>query len=125
MKGNIILAVIALCIITVFIRVNHQKINATPDDQSQIIIFYGDTCPHCKNVEQYITDNKLDTKLKISFKEVYRDTANQQLLQSTIGNCPEIDSSQGIGVPLAYDKTDKFCYLGDTAIIDWLKSQLP
>ena len=93
-------------------------------DKADLILYWGDGCPHCEKVKQYIVDNKLDSKVKISYKEVYYNKANQQQLTDTIKKCPEIDTSQGIGVPLAYDKTNSKCISGDQPIIDWLNARV-
>jgi len=90
------------------------------DSQADLIFFWGQGCPHCEKVMKYITDNKLENKVKISYKEVYNDKNNQQLLVDTVKKCPEINTSQGIGVPLAFDKQNQKCLYGDQPIIDWL-----
>ena len=107
----------------------YKSLNSSPlakisDDQADIILFHGDGCPHCKVVSDYITANQVETKVKIAYKEVYFNKTNQNLLQDTVKKCPEIDSSSGIGVPLAFTKSDNKCLYGDTPIIDWLKSMM-
>jgi hypothetical protein len=94
------------------------------EDQADLILFWGDGCPHCKIVEDYISTNKVLEKIPISQKEVYYNKSNQILLQDTVKKCPEIDASKGIGVPLAYSKSDNKCLYGDTSIIDWLKAKM-
>jgi glutaredoxin len=37
----------------------------------EYILFYGNGCPHCAKVEQYIKDNKIDQKFDIDMKEIY------------------------------------------------------
>lgn len=102
----------------------YPKTAAVADDQADLILFWGDGCPHCEKVKQYITDNKIDSRIKISFKEVYYNKSNQALLSETVKKCPEINTSQGIGVPLAYDRVNSRCLLGDQPIIDWLGARV-
>lgn len=94
------------------------------DSQADLILFHGDGCPHCKIVKDYIDANQVESKVKIAYHEVYYNKSNQTLLQDTVKKCPEIDSSQGIGVPLAYSPAESKCLYGDTPIIDWLKAKM-
>lgn len=93
------------------------------DNEADLILFWGEGCPHCEKVKLYISDHQLDTKVKIAYKEVYSNKENQQLLADTVKSCPEIDSSQGIGVPLAFDKKNNRCLYGDEPIIEWLNQR--
>jgi len=100
--------------------------NNTPtvvDSEAQLILFWGTGCPHCETVKEYIKDNNLESKIKVSYKEVYYDNSNKQLLEETVKKCPEIDSSRGIGVPLAFDTEGNKCLYGDTPIIEWLSTK--
>lgn len=98
--------------------------NGVSDAEASLLLFWGDGCPHCKIVEEYISTNQVNQKIKIAYKEVYYNKTNQNLLQETVKKCPEIDSAQGIGVPLAYSKQDNKCFYGDTPIIEWLKAEM-
>jgi glutaredoxin len=88
-----------------------------------LIVYWGQGCPHCEKVKEYIATNKLDQKIKISLKEVYSNQSNQQELQATAKLCPEIDTSQGIGVPFGFVPSTKKCLYGDQPIIDWLSAK--
>lgn len=117
--------VIILVVIGAYFFYNSKKTvtqNFT-DTEADLIIFWGDGCPHCEKVKNYIKDNNYESKLKISLKEVYLDKNNQKLLEETIQKCPEIDTSRGIGVPLAFDTKNAKCLYGDTPIIEWLKTK--
>ncbi|OIP87970.1 hypothetical protein CO009_00505 [Candidatus Shapirobacteria bacterium CG_4_8_14_3_um_filter_35_11] len=95
-----------------------------PDSEADLILYWGKGCPHCENVKKYIRENNLDDKIKIAYREVYYDNGNQKKLEETVKFCPEIDVTQGIGVPLSFDPKEKKCILGDTPAIDWLKSKI-
>lgn len=122
---KIIPLILILAVVVGYFYFNSQKtvVQKFPDSEAQLILFWGDGCPHCENVKKYIKDNNLETKVKIAFKEVYLDKNNQKLLETTIQKCPEIDSSRGIGVPLAFDTQNAKCFYGDTPIIEWLKAK--
>jgi len=116
----IALAILAFLLFKVFFKSNP----GVTDDQAQLILFHGDGCPHCKIVNDYIQTNKADDKVKISYHEVYYNKTNQNLLTETVKKCPEIDTTNGIGVPLAFVKAENKCLYGDTPIIDWIKTQM-
>jgi len=117
--------ILILVVIGSFFFYNSKKTVSQnfPDTEADLIIFWGDGCPHCEKVKNYIKDNNYDSKLKISLKEVYLDKNNQKLLEDTIQKCPEIDTSRGIGVPLAFDTKNVKCLYGDTPIIEWLNTK--
>lgn len=93
-----------------------------PDAEADLILYWGKGCPHCENVKKYIRDNGMDSKIKIAYREVYYDNGNQSKLEETVKLCPEVDVTQGIGVPLSFDPKEKKCILGDQPAIEWLKN---
>ncbi len=113
-----------ILVIGAYFYFNSQKtdiLGSKVDDSSaQLILFWGEGCPHCEKVKDYIKENNLESKVKIASKEVYYNKDNQQQLEETVKKCPEIDASQGVGVPLAFDTQNNKCLYGDTPIIEWL-----
>lgn len=89
-------------------------------NKPEMILFFGDTCPHCKNVEQYINDNGVKNKIKFQELEVYNNKANAELLTQIAKQCG-YDTTQGVGVPLFFD--GKNCIQGDEPIINFFKSK--
>ena len=84
-----------------------------------IVFFYGDTCPHCKNVEDFISQNKIADKVKFTQLEVSQNQSNALLLANTEQSC-KIDISSGASVPLLWDGSK--CYLGDEDAINFFKN---
>ena len=119
----IIAAIIILGLYKLFTP-SRPEVSGVPDSQADLIFFWGQGCPHCEKVMKFITDNKLESKVKIAYREVYNDQNNQQILSQTAKKCPEIDTSQGIGVPLGFDTHNQKCLYGDQPIIDWLSPML-
>lgn len=119
-----VLAVVLVLFFTFKQLSTSPKVRGVSDEQADLILFWGDGCPHCENVEKHIDENNLDDLVKISYKEVYYNKTNQNLLNETAKKCPEIDTSQGIGVPFALSKSDNKCLYGDQPIIDWLNSRV-
>lgn len=104
--------------IIILIKNNNQKINDSIT--SDIILFYGDGCPHCLIVEDYINDNNVLDKINITQKEVYYDELNAQALREKASLC-NLDTN-AIGVPFLWDSSN--CYIGDQEIINFLKSKI-
>jgi len=108
-------AVAFLLILTLYIIYINKKPKYSNED---IIFFYGVTCPHCKNVEQFIDENNIDSKLKIIRKEVYYNETNRLELMSFAKKC-NINQEQ-LGVPFIYYNGK--CYIGDKDGIELLKN---
>lgn len=106
-----------------FFNSKNAPVTNIPDSEADLILFWGRGCPHCEKVKNYIKDNNFESKINISYKEVYSDIDNQKFLETIIDKCPEIDTSAGIGVPLAFDTKNSKCFMGDTPIIEWLNTR--
>ena len=81
------------------------------------ILYYGDTCPHCKDVDEFIKANDLMTKLPIVRKEVYQNQGNAQELTGKAKECG-LDTTNGVGVPLLW--FEEKCYQGTPEVIGLL-----
>lgn len=94
-------------------------------ENPDLVFYLGDTCPHCKNVEDWLDKNNTDKKLKINYKEVYYNQENQKTLSDTVKQyCPELMQNGGIGVPVGFDPVNKKCIQGDNPIIEFLSAKL-
>jgi len=108
---------------------NTPKVDTYKDfpvyNNPDLVFYWGIGCPHCENVEKWITENNANQKLKINFKEVYYNKDNQTDLYNTANKyCPEIISNGSIGVPTGFNPIDKKCIQGDIPIIDFLKQKI-
>lgn len=83
------------------------------------ILFYSNSCPHCRNVEQYIAENNITSHYYFDQKEITTDQNNTALLIQKAKICGEDMST--LGVPLLFDN-DK-CYSGDKEIINYLATK--
>jgi len=86
---------------------------------SQIILFYGDGCPHCAIVEEYIEKNRTKDKVPFAQKEVYYNQSNAKELEAKAKVCGLPTDS--IGVPFLWD--GEKCLIGDQDIIDFFKQK--
>ncbi|MCL4383995.1 hypothetical protein M1116_00915 [Patescibacteria group bacterium] len=124
MKKDWLIFIVIVIVVFLGIKVLSKKPTTTSFDSSKaadMVLFWGDGCPHCENVRNYIKTSGIDKKLNIDQKEVYYNLANQKLMEDTAKNCPELDVSKGLAVPMAY--ANNKCLVGDTPIIDWLKTK--
>lgn len=85
-----------------------------------IILFFGDGCPHCKIVSDFIKANNVASKVKFTELEVFNNQNNAKILAQKAQVC-KIDQSQ-IGVPFLWD--GKTCIVGDQDVIKFFQNQL-
>ena len=88
-----------------------KKIETTVEPTG-IILFYGDGCPHCALLDEWITDNGVEEKVDFTKLEVYNNQANQNLLVEKATICKIATDS--IGVPFLWTGTE--CLVGDEPI---------
>ncbi len=95
-----------------------------PTPTSNLVLFYGTTCPHCKVVEEFIFTNQIDQKLAISQLEVYENKSNAVVFSDMVKKvCPDQLTPQGLSVPFFIDQENNQCLIGDTPIIDYLSEK--
>lgn len=115
----IIIVIVVLAGATAFILLSKSNTSVEPTPLPEgTILFYGDGCTHCKNVEDFISQNKIDDKLKITRLEVWYNKNNAALLGQVVQKCGI--TSDSVGVPFLYDGNGK-CYIGEVDIPNFLK----
>ena len=90
-----------------------------PEQELGMILFYGDTCPHCQALEKWISDNGIDSKVSFEKKEVYNNEENRNLLIEKAGTCGITDN---IGVPFLWTGSD--CIVGDELIEEFFLEKI-
>ena len=93
-----------------------QQAVATPITSS-IVFFYGRECPHCQDVEKFISDNKINQKVKYDFVEVWHNKANAAAMMTKAEECG-LPQDQ-VGVPFVYSKGK--CYIGTPDVENFFK----
>jgi len=119
---SIILAILVFALIGAKGKNQLQTTDSTSQNNQsagQIILFYGDGCPHCANVEKYIADNNLESKISFAQKEVYKNQSNAKELEDKAKICGL--PADSIGVPFLWDNGK--CLVGDKDIIDFFKQK--
>jgi len=119
-----ILFLAAASIFSIGALVKEKKTAAVGNGQeASLVLYYGDSCPHCKIVEEYIKNNDPAGKITISRKEVWSSQSNQNDFLEKAAAC-KLDSNN-LGVPMLWDAADSKCYEGDQTIINFLDAKLP
>lgn len=125
MKKPLVITIIFLAVLAYALVVLSAKdkpsSNEKPnqDNVGNIILFYGDGCPHCKIVEEYVEANGIEAKVPFTKKEVYYNKANSAELGEKAIACGMPTDS--IGVPFLWDGAQ--CYVGDQDIIEYFKDK--
>jgi len=88
-------------------------------NEGETVLFWGEGCPHCVNVDKFLSENpSLTDKLKIRKIEVFSDLKGQKIFMDKVNECQLPQS----GVPLLYASGK--CFQGDTPVIEELKKSL-
>ncbi|MBN2884335.1 cytochrome c biogenesis protein [Patescibacteria group bacterium] len=85
--------------------------------ENRAVLYYGNGCPHCAVVEQFIANNNFN--FSIEQKEIYQNSLNAEEFN-------QVCATHGIdlmnrGVPFLY--ADDECFVGDKDIITYLKAR--
>jgi len=132
MKNKVVIPIIlfiAVLIFSFFVFSKEKNKNqistnetTTEENQSadQIILFYGDGCPHCAIVEKYINENKIQEKISLVQKEVYYNQNNAKELGAKAKTCGLPTDS--IGVPFLWN--GEKCLIGDEDIVNFFKQKI-
>jgi glutaredoxin len=84
-----------------------------------LVLFYGNGCPHCQNVDNFIKENKIEEKISLEKKEVFESEENAKELLGAAQKCNLATTE--IGVPFLWDGSE--CFMGETDIINFLKQK--
>jgi len=96
---------------------NKPDVAGITDDS--ILIFTTPTCPHCKTVKDYISQNNISEKLPLVLLDATKPVYSKLLSEKA--NICQLDS-KSIGVPLYFYQNK--CLTGDQPIIDQLDKML-
>lgn len=96
------------------------EISQNNSSDKESIFFYGATCPHCRNVDKFLEENKgVEERFKFEKLEISnKDNAKRLMEKAEKCGLP----TDNIGVPLFWD--GEKCIVGDVDIISFLKSKI-
>lgn len=89
------------------------------DPAADVIYYYGETCPHCKDVTKFLEDNKIAEKVNFCKKEVWNNKDNNAEMEKKAAEC-KIEKS-GMGVPFLYARG--MCYVGTPDVEAFFKQE--
>ena len=99
-----------------------EEVSEVVAEQTDTDIFYwGDGCPHCQDVKDWMKENNIEEKIELVSKEVYNNQANSKELTARAKSCG-LDT-QRIGVPFLYTM-DGDCLVGTPNIIEYLSEKI-
>jgi predicted DCC family thiol-disulfide oxidoreductase YuxK len=121
---SIVALIAGLLSIVVFVS-NHQEKQSVEQKVTELkktdpVLYYGNTCPHCEIVEEWLVKNDVASKMAFSNKEVYDNKENAAELTQVAMSCG-LDANN-IGVPFLYAQGE--CLIGSPAIINYFAQKL-
>jgi glutaredoxin len=101
----------------------NYKPSQTDNNQnnSDLVLFYGDGCPHCAKVDEFIKQNNIEQKIKFSKKEIFNNKDNAKLLMEKATSCGLAQAS--VGVPFLWDGVNSKCFMGDVDVINFFQEK--
>ncbi|MFA5744694.1 MAG: glutathione S-transferase N-terminal domain-containing protein [Candidatus Paceibacterota bacterium] len=134
MKNNILIPGLLFAFVAVFavVSLSGERFQTEPHTQSvastitavtstitdsDIVLFYGDGCPHCAIIEEFVKDNDIEAKVSFEKKEVYysKQNADDLVAKASLCGIP----TDTIGVPFLWDGSK--CLVGDRDIIEFFR----
>jgi len=85
-----------------------------------IVLYWGEGCPHCANVEAFIQENDVESTVSFTRKEVYLNKANAREMGRVAKQCGF--STTAIGVPFMW--TGAQCLSGEKEIIAFFQQMI-
>ncbi len=77
-------------------------------DRTELVYFYGTTCPYCMELNKWLGEKKVADKVDFEKLEVYNNRDNSLLMERAAGIC-KLDP-RSIGVPFVYKNGE--CFMG-------------
>jgi len=108
--------IVAICLAIVWVMGNLNQSNNFKFDLGKTVLYYGNTCTHCQDLEEQIIQNKIENKVSIEKKEVFQNRTNANELEK-VGNYCKIEKSN-MGVPLLF--AEGKCYQGKDEALKYL-----
>jgi hypothetical protein len=110
-----------------FVKFNTAPFGPTAPLPEGIVLFFGQDCPHCQNVEKFIADNAISQKVQFSNLEIPFNgktspelETNANTLVSAAQSC-KLNISNGVNIPFLWD--GKNCFVGEEPVINFFKDK--
>jgi len=120
--GFFTIALIVIAVLAVFyFRANPTGSTIIDLEANSSVLYYGETCPHCKIVEEFMKNNSIENQMEIIQKEAFSNKTNAEELLK-VGEICKLPKEYIGAVPLLY--ADGKCYIGDKDIISFFQEKL-
>jgi glutaredoxin len=108
-KKTIIILFGVLAIVAGLVFWGLQETKLPTDDPNAIVYYYGEGCPHCKVVSEFLSQYNIADKVSFEKKEVWDNKVNASEMQRRAKICGI--QPEGMGVPFVY--ADGKCFIGE------------
>ena len=78
------------------------------NDQSDVVLYFGQECSHCQDVAKFIADNNIEQRVIFANREVWHNVDNKNEMDEKIMECA-LDKNK-VGVPFLFVRGK--CYIG-------------
>lgn len=112
-KGRITTIVIGTIVLVFLVAVFLVARSTAARLPKEIVLYWGEGCPHCANVETFVQENQIESRVPFTRKEVYVNKNNAREMGRIAKSCGL--STANIGVPFLW--TGQQCLTGDRDII--------
>jgi len=89
------------------------------DLDGRTILFFGNTCPHCQELDKTFEQFGVGENFLFEHLEVYENKENANLLGTAALNCGL--NTKNIGVPFLYAENE--CYVGNPEILKYVSEK--
>lgn len=122
MKKKVVLVLSALVVLVggLWFWSSYQTKNAPATPVSnKTILFYGNECPHCQDVEKFIEENKIAEKVSFDSLEVWHNKSNSAVMLEKAGECGF--AKDQLGVPFLYASGK--CFMGGPEVEKFFRQE--
>ncbi len=92
--------------------------NPSSSSDQGIVYYYGEECPHCKDVAAFLEENKIAEKVRFEKKEVWHNRSNAAEMDGKAKICG-LDK-ESVGVPFLF--AEGKCYIGTPEVEGYFKA---
>lgn len=86
-----------------------QEEEQPADDPNATVYYYGEGCPHCKVINEFLSANNIAEKVSFEKKEVWGNKTNASEMNRRAKTCDI--KPEGMGVPFVY--AEGKCFIGE------------
>lgn len=100
-----------------FMAPSEGNLSTGSDSAAGIIYYYGEECPHCRDVAKFLDENGIAEKVSFEKKEVWHNTANARDMDAKVRICG-LEKNR-VGVPFLF--SDGKCFIGTPDVTEFFK----